>query len=268
MFSNLKKSEKIIIEAVLVLFFIIWLYPIIQSVIESLKIKGISNYVAVLNHPKINYPRVLFNSFFIAASSSFVVTFISSLAGYAFSKLEFHFKNVLYYLLIACLAIPPASVMTPMFSAAKNLHLMDTYGSIILPLVAFNSPFMLMVIKNYFDSIPDSIIEAATIDGCSTFRIYATMMMPLGIPAVINVLVLTFIYSWNDFLIPLLFVRKESMYTVTLAAQYFTAAKNQTPEMVAQLYAALMLMTLPSMIIYIFGQKYLQSGLTAGSVKE
>lgn len=267
MFSNLKKTERFIIQLILILFFILWMYPITQSIIESLKIKGLDNYLAVLKYPKINYPRVLFNSFFIAISSSFVVTVIASLAAYAFSKMKFVFKNVLYYSLLACLAIPAAAVMTPMFFTAKALHMMNSYRSLILPLVAFNAPFMLMVLKNYFDSIPDTILEAASIDGSSTFRTYATIIMPLGLPAIVNVAVLTFIYSWNDFLIPLLFVRKEQMYTVTLATQFFTAAKNQTPEMVAQLYAALMLMTLPSILIYMFSQKYLQAGLTTGAIK-
>lgn len=267
MYSSLNKVTKFIIQLVLILFVLIWCYPIIQSVNQSLKINGVNNYIAVLTHPKIKYLRVLFNSFFIAISSSTIVTVIASLAAYAFSKMNFKGKSILYYSILACLAIPPAAVMAPMFYTAKMLRIMNSYSSVILPLIAFNAPFMLLIVKNYFDTIPDTIIEAAKIDGSSTLRTYATIIMPLGVPALVNIAVLTFIYSWNDFLIPLLFVRKEELYTVTLATSYFTATKNQTPEMVAQLYASLILMTLPSIVIYVFSQKYLQAGLTTGAVK-
>lgn len=267
LFANLKWQNKLLIQAVLVVFAALWLYPIVQSVQQSFKIKGIQNYMAVLHHPKVNYYHVLSNSFIIAISTTILVAVFASLAAFAFSKKNFRLKNLFYYSLVACLAIPPAAVMSPMFFTAKNLGIMNTHLAVILPLVAFNAPFMLMIVKNYFDTIPNTILEAAIIDGCSSFQIYRIIMLPLGMPALINIAVLSFIYSWNDFFLPLLFIRKEAMYTVTLAAQFFTGTTNQTPEMVAQLYAALILMTIPSIIIYVISQKYLQSGLTAGAVK-
>ena len=268
MFARLRLYEKIIILLVLVFFAVIWAFPIVHAFMESLKINGFYNYIVVLNHPKVNYFRTVFNSLFIAACSSLIVTLIASLGAYAFSKLKFKFKNIIYYLLLACLAIPAVAVMTPMFFTIRTLKLMNTYWSIILPLVAFNAPFMLMILKNYFDTIPNSILEAAEIDGCSIFRTYKEIIMPIGFPAIIIVLVLTFIYSWNEFLIPLLFIRKENLYTVTLAAQYFLTTRENSAEMIAQLYAALMLMTIPSILIYLLSQKYLQYGLTAGAIKQ
>lgn len=253
---------------VLVILMIIWFYPIVTAVVESLKIKGLGNYLAVIKFPRVNYFRVVFNSFVIASFTSFIVTLIASLGAYAFSKIPFRGSSFLYTALLVCLAIPPAAMMSPLFISIKSLGLMNRYASLILPMVAFNAPFMLLILKNYFDTIPDSLLEAAHLDGASRSIIYSKIMLPLGIPAIVNSIVLTFIYSWNDFLIPLLFVRKESMYTVTLAASFFTAAKNQTPEMVAQLYAALVLMTIPTIIIYLAGQRYFVGGLTAGAVKQ
>jgi raffinose/stachyose/melibiose transport system permease protein len=266
MFSK-NKAGKIIIFIILTLLMIIWAYPIIHAVLESFKIKGVMNYIAVIKHPQVHYFRVLFNSLFIAVCTSAIVTILAALAAYGFSKMNFRFQKILYYSLLACLAIPAAAVMTPMFFTMKTIGLMNTYWALILPLVAFNAPFMLLVLKNYFDTIPNSLLEAAQIDGSSNFRTFRVIMMPLGVPAIVNVSVLTFIYAWNDFLIPLLFVRKESLYTVTLATSYFTSTRNQTPEMVAQLYAALILMTIPSILIYLLSQKYLQEGLTAGAIK-
>ncbi len=126
---------------------------------------------------------------------------------------------------------------------------------------------MLLMTKNYFDSIPDELLESARIDGASSFGIWYEFMLPLGKPIIANVMVLTFIYTWNDYLVPLLVLRSEENYTVTLAAQYFMSSTYQSPEDVARIYAVMMLLTLPSILVYLFSQKFLVSGITAGSVK-
>jgi raffinose/stachyose/melibiose transport system permease protein len=260
-------SKTPLLYAILAMLALLWAYPMIQAVIESLKINGFSNYASVIHYHGISYYRVLLNSFFISGSVCLIVSLFSSLGAYGISKMNMPFKNVFYYGLLACLAIPPAAVLSPLFTTAKQLHLMNTYWGLILPIAAFNAPFMLLVMKNYFDTIPDGILEAARIDGCSPIRIYYTLILPLGLPAIVNTMVLTFIYSWNDFMLPLMFIRDESKFTVTLAAQFFSGTTNQTPEMVAMLYAALVLMSIPSILIYLFSQRYLQAGLTAGAVK-
>lgn len=265
--TKMKLSVKILIYIVLTFFLILWLYPILVAVGKSLNVNGLANYAAVLNHPKVNYFRVVFNSLTISIGTAVIVMAITTLGGYAFSKMQFKGKNVIYILLLACLAVPVAAVTMPLFFTVKNLGVMGTYAGVILPLVAFNSPMMLLVVRNYFDGIPNEIIEAATIDGCTKFQIYRKLLLPLSVPILANVGVLTFVYSWNDYLVPLLFVRDESHYTVTLAATYFMETRSQTPEMMAQLYAALIMMTIPSVIVYLFSQKYLQSGITAGAVK-
>ena len=264
---RLKTGSKIIVYAVLLFFLVIWIYPIYVAVTKSFNINGFGNYAAVLNHPKINYFRVVFNSLLVSTCTSLVVVIITTLGSYAFSKMRFAGSKVFYLLLLACLAVPAAAVTSPMFFTVKTLKIMNTYAGLILPMVAFNAPLMLMVVKNYFDGIPNEIIEAATIDGCGSFSIYRNVMLPLSVPIIANISVLTFVYSWNDYLTPLLFTRDEAMYTVTIAATYFMETRSQTPEMVAQLYAALILMTIPSVIVYLCAQKYLQSGITAGAVK-
>lgn len=264
---RVKTSTKCIIYFVLTFLLLIWIYPIYVAVSKSFNINGLGNYAAVLTHPKINYFRVVFNSLLVSTSTSLIVVIITTLGSYAFSKMRFHGNQFFYVLLLACLAVPAAAVTSPMFFTVKTLGIMNSYLGLILPLVAFNAPLMLLVVKNYFDGIPNEIIEAATIDGCSSFSVYRNVMLPLSVPIIANISVLTFVYSWNDYLIPLLFTRDESMYTVTIAATYFMETRSQTPEMIAQLYAALILMTIPSVIVYLCAQKYLQSGITAGAVK-
>lgn len=252
---------------VLTFFAVIWITPMLLALAKSFQVNGLDNYVYVLTYEKIPYFNVIFNSFFISASTALIVCLIASLAGYAFSKLRIKGGKIIYGALLACLALPSAAVVTPMFSTINKMGLIDTHLGCIIPMVAFNAPMMLMMTKNYFDIIPNELVESATIDGASTLRIWAQLMMPLSVPIIANVLVLTFIYSWNDYLIPLLMVRSDANYTVTLAAQYFVSGTFQSPSEVARIYAVMILLTLPSIVVYLTSQKWLVSGITAGAVK-
>ena len=266
----MKKSEikRTIISFIVVLFFfILWLSPIYTAIKKSFDINGIANYLFVITHPRVNYFQVVFNSIFIAFSTTIIVMFIATLGSFAFSKMKFKYSRQLYYMILACLAIPIASVTSPLFFSINRLRMVDTYGGVILPLVAFNAPFMLMLVKNYFDGIPNELIEAGKIEGASNIRIYLYIMLPLSGPIIATVAVLTFVYSWNEYLIPLLFIRSEARYTVTLAARYFMETTHQSPADVARVYSALIMMTIPSVVVYLFSQKYLQEGIIAGAIK-
>lgn len=253
--------------AVLIFFALIWILPLSIAVIKSLAINGLDNYAYVLGYEKINYFRVVFNSMFIAVITAVAVTVITALAAFAFSKMKFWGSRIIYGAILACLAVPVAAVTSPLFATVKNLGLLDTHFGVILPLIAFNAPMMLLMIKNYFDVIPDELLESTRIDGAGTFRIWYEFMIPLSVPMIANVLVLTFIYSWNDYLLPLLVMRSEENYTVTLAAQYFMSSTYQSPVDVARIYAVMMMLALPSILVYLFSQKYLVASITAGSVK-
>lgn len=258
---------KMILSAVMLLVALIWLAPFLQMISQSLKVGGFRNYLDVINNPTVNYWRVIFNTFFIAVCSTLIVVVIASLGAYAFSKFEFRGKNAIYYLLLACLTLPEVAVLSPLFFTIKSLHLLNTNYALIFPIVAFQSPFILMLMRNYFDSIPNSILEAASIEGCSNLKSYFYLILPLGLPAIVNGIVLTFVNAWNEFLLPLVFIQHYDHYTVTLTTQFYMSTQNQTPQMVAELYASLMLMIIPSVILYLFTQKYMQAGLTAGAEK-
>lgn len=253
---------------VLILFLLIWVFPIATAIIKSLQAGGFASYRSVINNPDVHYFKVVFNSLYISIVTALVVVFITSLAGYAFSKMRFVGSRVIYILLLACMAVPEASVTMPLFFTIKTIGLTNTYLGMVIPLVAFNALQMLLLWKNYFDGIPDEIIEAAKVDGAGSLMIYFRILLPLSTPMIATTGVLTFVYSWNDYLIPLLLIRNEAKYPVTLASTYFMDTRNQTPEMVAQEYAAMILMTIPSIIVYLISQKWLQSGMTAGAVKD
>lgn len=255
------------VYAVLVIFALIWLAPVVIAVSKSFTINGFGNYAYVLNYEKINYFRVIFNSLFIAVITAATVTVITALAAFAFSKMHFRGQKIIYGAILACLAVPVAAVTSPLFSVIKNFGLLDTHLGVIMPLIAFNSPMMLLMLKNYFDMIPDELLESVRIDGGSSFCIWREFMVPLSVPMVANVLILTFIYSWNDYLVPLLVMRSEDNYPVTLAAQYFMSSTYQSPVDVARIYAVMILLALPSILVYLVSQRFLVSGITAGAVK-
>ena len=262
-----KMKAAFLVYLILILCALIWLSPILTALVKSFHINGLGNYLYVLTYEKISYFRVIFNSLSIAVVTALGVTLISTLAAYAFSKMEFKGRRLFYGMILACLAVPVAAVTSPLFNVIKVFGFLDKHIGVIVPLVAFHTPMMLLMTKNYFDSIPDELLESARIDGASSFGIWYEFMLPLGKPIIANVMVLTFIYTWNDYLVPLLVLRSEENYTVTLAAQYFMSSTYQSPEDVARIYAVMMLPTLPSILVYLFSQKFLVSGITAGSVK-
>ncbi len=259
-------AVKIAMYAVLVFLLILWMYPILVALYKSMSVGGLNNYWVVLNHPTFNYWSAVGNSFLMAGVSSIAIVAISSLAGFAFSKMQFKGKEAIYYALLACLAVPIAALVTPLFFTLNTMGLRDSYIGVIIPLIAFNVLMMLMMMRNHFDSIPDELIEAATLDGASTFSVFWKVLMPLSGPALANVGVLSFVYCWNEYLLPNLLLTSQEKFPVTQAISLLQFDRMSL-EQISQLYAGLVLMTIPSVIVYLFSQRYLQAGITAGAVK-
>lgn len=243
-----------------------WLYPIGVAIAKSFAIGGFENYRAVLQHDRFDYWAAIGNSFLIAGGSTAVIVVIASTAAFAFARMQFRGRDFLYKALLACMAIPIASVVTPLFATMNELGLRDNYVGVIIPTVSFNVLVMLLLLKNHFESIPTELIEAATIDGARPFRIFAQIFLPLSGPALANVSVLSFVYCWNEYLLPNLLLSSEEKFPVTQAISLLQY-ERMSQEQIGQLYAGLILMTIPSVIVYLFSQRYLQSGLTAGAVK-
>ncbi|MDR0959988.1 MAG: carbohydrate ABC transporter permease [Propionibacteriaceae bacterium] len=257
---------RVAMYAVLVFLLALWAYPIAVAVWKSISVGGWNNYNVVLHHPVFDYWRAIGNSFLLAGVSALVIMVISSLAGYAFSKMRFAGRNLLYGLLLACLAVPVAAVVTPLFFSVNSVGLRDTYIGVIVPLVAFNVLMMLLIMRNHFDTLPDELIEAAQLDGCGTLRIYWAVLLPLSGPALANVGVLSFVYSWNEYLLPNLLIASQDKFPVTQAISLLQD-NRMSQEAISQLYAGLILMTIPSIVVYLIAQRFLQAGLTAGAVK-
>jgi len=264
--SRTPRGAKITMYLVLIFLASLWLFPIGLALYKSIQVGGWNNYNVVLNSDVFNYWQAIGNSFLMAGAASLVIVLVSSLAGFAFSKLRFRGRNLIYSLLLACLAVPVAAVVTPLFFSINTVGLRDSYLGVIIPLAAFNSLMMLLIMKNHFDTIPDEMIEAAALDGAGLFRTFSRILLPLSGPTLATVGTLSFVYSWNEFLLPNLLLRSAEKFPVTQAISLLEFDRMSL-EQISQLYAGLILMTIPSVIVYLFAQRYLQAGVTAGAVK-
>jgi len=245
---------------------VLWMFPIILALYKSISVGGWENYIRVLNHDTFNYWQAIGNSALMAGASTLVIVVISSLGGYAFSKMEFKGKRIIYSALMACLAVSTASVVTPVFFVFNSVGLRDSYTGIIIPMVTFNSIMMLMIMKTHFDGFPDEIIEAALIDGATPLTIFRKVLMPLSGPAIATVGVLSFVYTWNEYLLPQLLLKSAEKFPVTKAISLLQFDRMSQQD-ISVLYAGLILMTIPTLIVYLFSQKFLQAGITSGAVK-
>jgi raffinose/stachyose/melibiose transport system permease protein len=264
--QHLRLPAKIVMYGVLVFLAVLWLYPIYLAVMKSISVGGWDNYSVVLNHPVFNYWHAIGNSFLMAGVACVVIMLIASLGGFAFSKLRFPGRKAIYNALLACLAVPVVSCITPLFFTMNSFGLRDGYLGVILGLVAFNVLMMLMMMKNHFDTLPDELVEAAMIDGVGTWGTFWRILLPLSGPNLATVGVLSFVYSWNEYLLPTLLLKDQDKLPVTQAISLLQFDR-MSQEQISQLYAGLILMTIPSVIVYLFSQRYLQSGVTAGAVK-
>lgn len=262
MFNRLPLYQKVLVQAFLILFICIWLLPIYFLVMRSFSMGGIGNYIAVITMPL--FPKFYLNSLIIAVSVLIVTLIIVVFAGFAFSKMRFPLKNFLFLLTLVGLMIPPAALIVPLFQLMIQLGWLNTHLSVIAPSIALGLPFALLLTRVAVDDIPNDLFEAADLDGCTNFQKLREVVFPLITPILSTISVFSFLHSWNEYLLPLIFMKDQSMYTVTLSTSFF---KGEYGADLGKIFAALVLIVIPVVIFYIFAQRYLQKGLVAGAVK-
>lgn len=254
--------KNIRIYIILIITSIILLIPIGLMISTSLKQGGFSNYITVFSNPRI--PRSLLNSLIISVPSIIIVIFISSLTAFALSKLKIIAKGAIFSIFLAGLMIPVSAIIVQLFIMIVKFKLLNNYLSVILPVSALVMPFGLLVLKNYMDDIPNEIIDAALIDGCTPFAIYMKIVLPLSMPAVAAVTIFTFLASWNEFLMPLIFLQKQSLMPATVIPKLYMGDIYGS---VSLWMTSFVVLTLPVLILYIIFQRYFIKGLTAGAIK-
>lgn len=204
------------------------------------------------------------NSLVISLTKVPIGMFVSALAAFAFSRLRFPFQKILFLVVIIGTMIPVQIALGPIFQIMLNAKLLSTYLGILLPYIAFGIPYHVFLFNNFFRSVPRELDEAAVIDGCSRFGLFWRIILPLSRPILGAVFILDFVSTWNEFAIALVILQSGDSWTVPLGLQAF---RGQYAVNYGALNAAIVLSTIPVVVIYLLFQRYFVSGLTAGAVK-
>ena len=223
--------------------------------------------VATLEHYRTLFTRLelgrnLLNSSLIALSVTAASLIVNSMAGYALAKLRFRGREGLFRALSAGLIMPVQVAMLPLFLLFKQLGLINTYWGVIVPSLA--SIFGIFLIRQYTQSIPDDLLDAARIDGASELRIYWSVVLPVIRPILATLSIWIFLITWNDFMWPLIVLSDSSRYTLPVALANLAGEHVQDTEL---MMAGSVITVLPVMLTFLVLQRYYLEGVTAGSVK-
>jgi len=219
-----------------------------------------------------NYKRVwqdlpfsiwLLNSFVITLIQTVTNVFFAALAGFAFARLEFPGKNIIFAILLGSLMIPGIILLVPKFIILNEFRLINTYAGLTLPgLVSVVNIFLM---KQFFETIPKDLEEAALIDGCSYFRIFWQIFLPVSKPALAAVAIYTFQGSWNEFLWPVIVSTTNDMFTLPVGMAFL---KNEFSVQWPLLMAGTILISLPTLAIFLIFQRYFVQGVASAGLKE
>jgi raffinose/stachyose/melibiose transport system permease protein len=189
---------------------------------------------------------------------------LSSMAAFAFAHLKFFGgKFLLNYLLLGML-FPSATAILPLFIKVRDLGLLDSYAGVVLPQVAFSLAMAVLLLRNAFRQLPSELLDAAMMDGCGYFRYFFFIILPLSGPILSTVAVISFVGSWNAYLLPLIVLDSESRYPWTLGLMAYQGQYSTSWQLVL---AFITLTILPAILMFLFAQRYIVAGLTAGAVK-
>jgi len=221
----------------------------------------LGNFKAVL---QLSFLRYFLNSAFEGIAGVFLIVISSSMMAYTFAKMNYKFKNVLYYAVIAGMMIPVHTTLIPTFTLLSRIGLADNLIGLLGPYVSYNIPVAVFILTQFFKEIPKSIEDAATIDGTGPIGIFTKIIMPLSGPAISTVVIYTFLNIWNEFINANVLITTTSKKTLPLGIREFYGF--QTVNIPAVL-TAILVGSIPVIIVYFAAQEKVASGLTQGAVK-
>jgi alpha-glucoside transport system permease protein len=258
---------------------LIWLLPTIGLLVTSFRPRTdiqnsgwwttfgsfhltLENYQQVLNAQGMG--QAFLNSLFIAIPSTLLPLLVCSLAAYAFSWIQFRFRDTIFLIIVALMMVPIQVAFLPVLQLFKPFGLTQSYLGIWLAHTAFALPFGIFLLRNFFITLPKDLIEAARIDGSSTFGVFRTIVVPLSVPAIAAYGIFQFLWVWNDLLMALIFVGKNANYPMTVQVTTLLGTYGTEWNLLAA--SAFLLMVVPLAVFFSL-QRYFVQGLLAGSVK-
>lgn len=271
-----RRAKTLFRHAVLILFAFLAFYPIVVMWITALRPAnevmrdpfGLPTGIFLDNivnaWVKGRFGNYFINSIIITLPTVIGVVVLSALGGYGIARFRFRGRMLIFYTMLLGLTIPFQSVMIPLYYQLLAMGLLGSYLAVILPSIAFGLPFGIFLMQSFFEDLPHELTEAARVDGCSEFRIFRSVMLPLARPAISTLIVFQFMRTWNEFLMPLLYLQDEARRPIPLGLMFFQGAYTRDIGLIA---AGVSLSTIPVIIVYLIFQRQFVKGLTAGAVK-
>ena len=276
----MKKNERaaaIVRTIVVSLIAVLFVVPLVWMVLSSLKTAPEvfarpfhwlparvqwQNYATVWMNEEASMLRAFANTLYIALFSIIGQMFISSLAAYSFAKINFKGKQVVFMLFLSSMMVPSQLTIIPRFMLFKTIGLYNNLWAIILP--AFFGATSIFMLRQFYMGLPNDLIEVAKIDGAGHLRIFLRIMLPLTKAALMSLIILAFISSWNEYMAPLIFLVKKELYTVSQNIQWYMLDEFKEHNLTM---AAATSAIVPVVILFIVGQKYFVEGIATSGVK-
>ncbi|NWF90612.1 MAG: carbohydrate ABC transporter permease [Ignavibacteriaceae bacterium] len=268
--------RKALFYIILIMISLLFIYPFYWMVIASLTPENelssltflpsyftLSSYIQMFD--KIPIIRSFFNSLFVALSVTTGVLIFGSMVGYALSRLNFKGKKLIFYLIIFTMTLPFQITLIPQYIIIVKFGWVDSYYALIIPYLM--NTLAIIMFRQYFKSIPQDLIDAARIDGCSELRIIFRILWPNSIPAIVTIAILTFMATWNEVLWPLIVIRDEHLMTMPQLVTLFAVGGRAESQLGVKLASAVLL-ALPIIICYLFLQKYFIQSMVSTGLKE
>lgn len=270
-----KKTSRTLHYIFLVLAAAFTLFPVLWVVLSSFKPQSelfsfpltflpetwsLDNYITAWGTG--NFPRYFANSFFVAVTATVLTVVINIMAGYALAKYIFPGRNLIFTIMILTLMIPLQVIMIPIFLQLKRLGLLNTLWGIIIPPAA--TPTGVFLARQYMQTIPNSMIEAARIDGAGEANIFLRIILPVSKPIIATIAIFSFMWRWNDYLWPLIVISNNRLQTIQQALANFV---GQLQINWSQLLAMTTISIIPIIIVFLVFQKFFMRGIAAGAVK-
>jgi raffinose/stachyose/melibiose transport system permease protein len=256
---------------------IIWMVPLFFTIATAVRQQGDILANGVFKWPETIYWKNFTDAWVLGKFSyvyrnSLLITFIkvplgiavASLAAFPLSKMRFRFRDTVFLFFLMGLTIPVHVLLLPQVMLLKNLGLMGTLWILLPPYIAMGLPFQIFVMRGFFNSIPDELLEAARMDGASAMRIFMGFMIPLSLPALATLFIIDALNTWNEYLMALVFIHGENNYTVPLAMMFFRGEYTSKYPMIS---SGVLIGMVPILIVYIIFQRFIIGGLTAGALK-
>ncbi len=276
--STRKSATRTVQYIILSILVVLVIVPVVMLVFGALKTRGElmshpytlpipprwENLVSILTQPKYSFWHMLRNSLLVMTSVTFLVITICSMAAFVFARMEFRSKGFFFNLFTLGLMFPINIAILPVYFVLRQIDGIDHLWGVILVETAFLLSGNIMILRGFFAAIPAELQDAAYVDGATAFDFFWRILLPLARPALSAVVALTMIVSWNDLLVPLVVINNDKLWTLPLGTMQFQGQYGQDLSLVS---AFVLLSAIPTLIFYLFAERQIVSGLTAGAVK-